>query len=429
MNKNLKPVPERSSSSDRPLMTKKYIREVCEYNNGYYTSNLNNILYLNCQGFKQIENLEEYYNCKVLFLDGNLLKSLTGIQHMHQMKSLFLHNNLLSKMSGLENFTELHTLSLSGNMIEKVEGLEHCSKLHKLDLTGNKLSSFESISELSSLKSLSILLLKSNQIDYDERIVEMLSEMEVKYLELKNNPFVRNCPKYRLNMISSLPTLNFLDDKPVTSEEGQVAEAFYAGGAQKVREKIEDIQKERLAALNRVDQKVRLRRQEIAREHEKKKRMMKHPNLKAWLEEQETLEEELKALKREELHLAANPPPLPSTVPAEQLLAEKEAFVARFSGWLEAPELSPLERETLRAGIEGAVNEEKPDHGPLQANLARQEEIQGKIKEIGDCLQGVAQEWEDEEETEGTQDEEDTRSQQQEERVVVTVGDGIDQLD
>lgn len=52
-------------------MTLKYLIAQCEFNGGYMTPHLNETLYLTQKGFKKCENLEEYYNVKTLYLDGN----------------------------------------------------------------------------------------------------------------------------------------------------------------------------------------------------------------------------------------------------------------------------------------------------------------------------------------------------------------------
>ena len=53
-------------------------------------------------------------------------------------------------------------------------------------------------------------------------------------LYLQGNPCVKKIPHYRRALIARIPTLKFLDDRPVFDEERECAEAFYAvleGGA------------------------------------------------------------------------------------------------------------------------------------------------------------------------------------------------------
>ena len=51
---------------------------------------------------------------------------------------------------------------------------------------------------------------------------------------MQGNPCVKKIPHYRRALIARIPTLKFLDDRPVFDEERERAEAFYAvleGGA------------------------------------------------------------------------------------------------------------------------------------------------------------------------------------------------------
>eukprot|EP01035_Chromulina_nebulosa_P017820 gene17820-23430_t len=50
-----------------PTMSLQEIRLSCLENNGYETPELNDKLYLHYRGFKKIENLEQYVNCKAIW--------------------------------------------------------------------------------------------------------------------------------------------------------------------------------------------------------------------------------------------------------------------------------------------------------------------------------------------------------------------------
>ena len=49
-----------------PIITKDYLRDLCESLKMYSTPELNDSLYLQNKGFIKIENLEDYFNIKTL---------------------------------------------------------------------------------------------------------------------------------------------------------------------------------------------------------------------------------------------------------------------------------------------------------------------------------------------------------------------------
>lgn len=49
-------------------------------------------------------------------------------------------------------------------------------------------------------------------------------------LYLKGNPFFRECPNYRRRFIAQIPSLKYLDDRPVFTDERRISEAFLRGG-------------------------------------------------------------------------------------------------------------------------------------------------------------------------------------------------------
>ena len=65
----------------------------------------------------------------------------------------------------------------------------------------------------------------------------------LKCLYLKGNPAVRNISNYRKIIIASIPSLTYLDDRPVFVNERRTAEAWLKGGKEgetSEREKIRD---------------------------------------------------------------------------------------------------------------------------------------------------------------------------------------------
>lgn len=90
------------------------------------------------------------------------------------------------------------------------------------------------------LKKLTSLDISSNQIDVSstEDFISILKHMEsLSVLYMQDNPICWNISHYWKTLISSLPKLKYLDDRPVFDEERRFAEAFFRGGQEE--EKLE----------------------------------------------------------------------------------------------------------------------------------------------------------------------------------------------
>ena len=57
----------------------------------------------------------------------------------------------------------------------------------------------------------------------------------LKVLYLQNNPVTKKIPNYRKTIISNIPTLTYLDDRPVFKDDRRHAEAFARGGLEEER--------------------------------------------------------------------------------------------------------------------------------------------------------------------------------------------------
>jgi len=53
------------------------------------------------QGFRLVENLEEYTGLKVAYLEGNGLVEISGLEAQKEMRSLYLHENCIDRIQGL----------------------------------------------------------------------------------------------------------------------------------------------------------------------------------------------------------------------------------------------------------------------------------------------------------------------------------------
>ena len=83
--------------------------------------------------------------------------------------------------------------------------------------------------------------LQNNYIDDPEVLTEVIYKLpNLKVLYLQNNPVTKKIRDYRKTIINAIPTLTYLDDRPVFKEDRRHAEAFARGG-------IEEERKERAA--------------------------------------------------------------------------------------------------------------------------------------------------------------------------------------
>ena len=87
-----KPEPEKNEKGFR-YITEKYCCKLCEYNGGYEYPHLNNNLYLHFQGFHKIENLDNFINLRVLYLESNLIEKIEGLEKLVSLSCLYLQNN------------------------------------------------------------------------------------------------------------------------------------------------------------------------------------------------------------------------------------------------------------------------------------------------------------------------------------------------
>ena len=174
----IEPKPEKDESGVA-IITKKYIRDYCEYNEQYDTPHLNTKLVLPCKGWVKIQNLEEYFNIKALFLENNMISKIENIDFMKQLRSLFLQHNMIKKMEGLSNFVQLDTLDLTGNVITKIEGISNLENLTKLYISENAIEDLSGFDQVHFNAKLTSLDLSNNLInEYDPKIFEYLKKLK-----------------------------------------------------------------------------------------------------------------------------------------------------------------------------------------------------------------------------------------------------------
>ena len=268
-----KPEPEKDSKGFR-IITEKYCSKLCVYNGGYEYPHLNANLYLHFQGFHKIQNLDNFTNLKVLYLENNCIDKIENLENLRNLTCLYLQNNYIKEIENLENNYNLVILNLSNNKIKEIKNLEKLTKLENLYIEKNYISNLESLQGLLEIKKLILLDIQNNELtDNHEEIISLLERLEkLKVLYLKGNDFIRSINNYRRTLIVRLKHLTYLDDRPVREEDRIGAIAYLEGGypaEQKAREKYRN-ENERSTNKNKIKNKKNKESKESAEERRKK---------------------------------------------------------------------------------------------------------------------------------------------------------------
>lgn len=215
----------------RKIITEAYVKKLCNQNHQYETPRLNTQLYLHYQGFCDIRNLDNYVAVRALWLENNLISKIQNLDKLKSLKFLNLQNNNITKIEGLDQLTELSSLNLGNNRISKVENLACCIKLEDLNLSYNQLSDPNDLQKLTEVKSLTSLDLSHNYIHEPDGLVEIFAELSnLGCLYLRGNKAPHKISNYRKVMIVKIPSLKYLDERPVFEVERLGAEAWFEHG-------------------------------------------------------------------------------------------------------------------------------------------------------------------------------------------------------
>ena len=213
------------------IITERYVRALCLEQELYETPRLNDKLYLHYKAFNDIRNLESYINVKTLWLENNCISKIERLSHMKHLRFLYLQNNRISKIEGLEGLTELVTLNLEHNAIRLVEGLEGLVALEDFNIAHNYVTAVEDLEGLKQAPALASLDLTNNRIERPDGLLDLLGALtHLGSLYLKGNPAVRAIANYRKVLTVAIPTLQYLDDRPVFELDRLAAEAWHRGG-------------------------------------------------------------------------------------------------------------------------------------------------------------------------------------------------------
>ena len=231
-----KPQPEKDENGFR-IITEDFCKKLCYYNGGYDSPKLNVNLYLHFQGFRKIQNLDNFANLQVLYLENNSINKIEGLDKLINLTCLYLQNNYIKEIENLENNIKLSILNLSNNKIQSIPNISYLDKLENLYISKNSLSTIQNLEGLLNLKSLSLLDIQNNpfSVSPDDLIIFLNKLEKLKVLYLKGD-ITRLIPNYRRTLIVKIKNLTYLDDKPIKNEDKVGAEAYFKGGYQAEKE-------------------------------------------------------------------------------------------------------------------------------------------------------------------------------------------------
>ncbi|CAL6058478.1 Leucine-rich_repeat protein [Hexamita inflata] len=216
---------------DEYAMTEKNLLKVCKERQMYQTPELNENCYFHCKGYRSIQNISRYNECRALWLQSNGLAKIENLDALVHLTCLYLQENCIADMENL-NFPNLKQLNLSNNQISVIKNLDGCPELESLYLTVNRISKSADMMGLLGLSKLSVLDMARNQLE-DEEFVNIVSQLpELKVLVLTGCPVTRTMKQYRKTVINACKQLTYLDERPVFEPERRTSEAFFRGGAE-----------------------------------------------------------------------------------------------------------------------------------------------------------------------------------------------------
>lgn len=104
----------------------------------------------------------------------------------------------------------------------------------------------ESLRGLLKRPTITCLDISDNYLSDPQILDEILVKMpNLAVLYCQGNDFIKNISHYRKTLIAKIPTLKYLDDRPVFEEDRRRAEAFAKGGLEEERAEIRRLKKEK----------------------------------------------------------------------------------------------------------------------------------------------------------------------------------------
>lgn len=215
-----------------PCMTPDTLRVCCSKNKGFSDPKLNDVLLLHYKGFRKIDGLDAYINVRSLFLECNGIARIENLEVVPELISLYLQNNCISRIENLGCLPRLRYLNLAHNSISIVENLAPMQSLETLNLAANKFVDVESLHGLANCGTLKSVDVSGNYIEDGDDFVSLWPVLlpNVECLYLHGNPCHRLLRDYRRRLVSGLPFLRWLDERPVTAMDRIGSEAWSRGG-------------------------------------------------------------------------------------------------------------------------------------------------------------------------------------------------------
>lgn len=144
---------------------------------------------------------------------------------------------------------DLYALNLSDNLLEKIENLGNLTKLETIQLKRNRIGRNGGVDDVLGLlecPSLTVVDISENHIDDPEILPLVLEKMpHLAVLYMQGNPVCKKIKNYRKVLITKIPTLKYLDDRPVFEDDRRFAEAWSRGGLDEERKERDTYKKEK----------------------------------------------------------------------------------------------------------------------------------------------------------------------------------------
>ena len=190
---------------------------------------------------------------KSFYFEGNSVEKVgSALETNTKLLSIQLQGNILKRMEGYHTLSNLRTLNLSENQIYKIEGLENCVNLQSLYIARNNLGKGEAgtiaaVEQLIECPSLECVELSKNYLSDPAVIDEVFAKLpNLRVLYLLGNELTSHIKSYRKTLISKLPELRYLDDRPVFEDDRRASHAFNRGGIEEERKERKIMRQEKI---------------------------------------------------------------------------------------------------------------------------------------------------------------------------------------
>ncbi|XP_070181590.1 leucine-rich repeat-containing protein 9-like isoform X2 [Littorina saxatilis] len=169
-----------------------------------------------------------FEHLEVLHLGCNGIKDMAALQlsRLPSLKALFLQGNEIMKVEGLEGLHDLRELVLDRNKIKVVSDYAFANQwsLQELHMEENRL---REVASLGCLENLQRLYLGSNRIQDITELGKLDALSNLVELSVVNNAVARRL-LHRVVLVFRLPQLMIIDGVPITDEERNKAEMYFA---------------------------------------------------------------------------------------------------------------------------------------------------------------------------------------------------------